>query len=549
MKNLINNLINDYKNKINEIAKSNLNEDQKKLIFEVLNLYSQKENCTEEELHNLYNLLIQRIKIGFTFDAAPGTINDQISYLEKNEKLSFSNDFAKPKNQLIIGENFDALKNLMLINKESEFLANFDLIYIDPPYNTESAYNDGNTVANDKENVNSNKFIYRDKFSRNGWLNMIYERLKIAKNLLKEDAVIFVSIDDSEQAYLKVLMDEIFGEENFVANCPRLTTKHMRVTSESKLMKLHDYLLVYAKNIKNTKFQEIKWGLQVFNFKDEKGNFLIKEFQNSGAASSAENRPNLVYPIYYNHKNNVFELDNNSNNKDFIEIWPRQKDGLSRWLWKKETFLERRSELFFWKNKIWRKVYENDVLDKNKYKKHSTWLDQFQNNNGTKMLNSILNKNNFDFPKPVNLIKWILNLFENKNIKVLDFFAGSGTTAQAVMELNKEDGGNRSYTLVTNNENNIAQNITYERLYRINNGHGTKKEEFDWSKTNEKYKSNLDVFDVKYKSTNLNNSRNIDEIQRKVIKMLSDFGINISLNKLNFEKITNELRSLKKLDT
>lgn len=115
-------LINDYKNKINKISKFNLNDDQKNLIFEVLNLYSQKENCTEEELHNLYNLLIQRIKVGFIFDAAPGTINDQISYLEKNEKLSFSNDFAKPKNQLIIGENFDALKNLLLVERETLLL-------------------------------------------------------------------------------------------------------------------------------------------------------------------------------------------------------------------------------------------------------------------------------------------------------------------------------------------------------------------------------------------------------------------------------------------
>lgn len=115
-------LINDYKNKINKISKFNLNDDQKNLIFEVLNLYSQKENCTEEELHNLYNLLIQRIKVGFIFDAAPGTINDLISYLEKNEKLSFSNDFAKPKNQLIIGENFDALKNLLLVERERETL-------------------------------------------------------------------------------------------------------------------------------------------------------------------------------------------------------------------------------------------------------------------------------------------------------------------------------------------------------------------------------------------------------------------------------------------
>ncbi|MFA7699122.1 type III restriction endonuclease subunit M [Mycoplasmopsis synoviae] len=114
------NLIENYKNKINEISKSNLNEDQKELIFKVMNLFAKEDECTEDELKNLYNLLIQRVKVGFTFDAAPGTLKDAISYLEKNEKLSFNNDFYKPKNQLIIGENFDALKNLILIERERE---------------------------------------------------------------------------------------------------------------------------------------------------------------------------------------------------------------------------------------------------------------------------------------------------------------------------------------------------------------------------------------------------------------------------------------------
>ncbi|WP_220190248.1 DNA methyltransferase, partial [Mesomycoplasma flocculare] len=94
----------------------------------------------------------------------------------------------------------------------------FDIIYIDPPYNTEASKNDGNSIANEKEDIKASKFIYRDKFSRNGWLNLMNERLRLAKDLLKDDGIIFVSIDDAEQAYLKVLMDEIFGEENFVAN-------------------------------------------------------------------------------------------------------------------------------------------------------------------------------------------------------------------------------------------------------------------------------------------------------------------------------------------
>lgn len=113
------NLIQNYKNKINEISKANLNNDQKELIIETLEYYSLKENCTEAKLKNLYNLLIQRIKIGFTFDAAPGTISDAISYLEKNEKLSFNNDFSKPRNKLIIGENFDVLNNLLLVERET----------------------------------------------------------------------------------------------------------------------------------------------------------------------------------------------------------------------------------------------------------------------------------------------------------------------------------------------------------------------------------------------------------------------------------------------
>ncbi|MFA7714091.1 type III restriction endonuclease subunit M [Mycoplasmopsis synoviae] len=120
MNNKFSDWIQDKKNKINEISKSNLNNDQKELIFEALNLYSQKENCTEEELHNLYNLLIQRVKVGFTFDIAPGTLKSAISYLEKDRKLSFNNDFGKPKNQLIIGENYDALKNLIIIEREKE---------------------------------------------------------------------------------------------------------------------------------------------------------------------------------------------------------------------------------------------------------------------------------------------------------------------------------------------------------------------------------------------------------------------------------------------
>ncbi|WP_347276993.1 DNA methyltransferase [Mycoplasma phocimorsus] len=133
----------------------------------------------------------------------------------------------------------------------------------------------------------------------------------------------------------------------------------------------------------------------------------------------------------------------------------------------------------------------------------------------------------FDHPKPAELIKYLINLTTNKNAKILDFFAGSGTTGHAVMELNKEDGGNRSFTLVTNNENNIALNVTYERLYRINKGIGTNNESFKWAEKNEPYKQNLSVFDIKYSSIDLSQDENqLLSLKETLRESLKEFGVN-----------------------
>ncbi|MFL1073074.1 site-specific DNA-methyltransferase [Mycoplasmopsis synoviae] len=441
------------------------------------------------------------------------------------------------------------------------------MIYIDPPYNTESAHSDGNSVANDKENVNSNKFIYRDKFSRNGWLNMMYERLKIARDLLKNDGFIFVSIDDNEQAYLKVLMDEIFGEENFICNF-NFISKLAGRQIKSFVANTHEYILLYAKNINNpnlsldsldeeyaTKIMPNvyqKRNIQVE--KDENGEYILQSnLQNGNKIFNNLTRRNLYYPLYIhlNKKRNKYEVLTEMNCENCVEIKPSKIDNSDLyhvWRWSKNKVEAEKDDLVPVKTKNKWTIFSKK-RNLNYMPKSLIMGSSLNTSSANKALESIFNGEvNFNTAKPVDLIKFILKLHFNNNARILDFFAGSGTTGHAVEELNKEDGGNRSYTLVTNNENNIAQNITYERLYRINNGHGTKKEELTWTQKNQPYKSNLDIFDVKYKSTNLNDSRNIDEIQRNVIKMLNDFGINISLNKLNFEKITNELRSLKKLD-
>ncbi|WP_308699320.1 site-specific DNA-methyltransferase [Mycoplasma procyoni] len=417
---------------------------------------------------------------------------------------------------------------------------------MDPPYNTEATKNDGNSVANDTENISPNKFIYRDKYSRNGWLNLMNERLKLAKQLLKDDGVIFVSIDDSEQAYLKVLMDEIFGEENFVACAPRKTTSHIRKISDRELQILHDYLLIYSKNKNETIFTKEITGQKKYDFSDEKGNFLLKEFQNSGEEGKRKNRPNLYYPIYYNESEKTFSLEKSNNSLEILPNKVQNEDG--RWLWSKEKFLKDNNLLFFHKQKIYRKEYFTNDESSLKFNNFKTWLDNFLNAEGSRLNSSINKESSFSYPKPLSLIKWLLSIISSKNIRVLDFFAGSGTAAHAVLELNREDGGNRTYTIVTNNENNIGEDVTFERLYRINAGKGTKGESFDWLKNNEPYNTNLNVFRINYYDVSVNsNEINSLELTNKLISLLKEFGIeNIdSVNDSKYVDLLSKLLSLK----
>ncbi|MEX1815415.1 DNA methyltransferase [Metamycoplasma hominis] len=156
-------------------------------------------------------------------------------------------------------------------------------------------------------------------------------------------------------------------------------------------------------------------------------------------------------------------------------------------------------------------------------------------------------KNIFDFPKPIELIKYLINIHPNPNARILDFFAGSGTTGHAVLDLNGEDGGNRTFTLVTNNENNIGIDVCYERLYRINNGKGSKGEtDFDWIKKNEPYNQNLDVFEIKYYDTDVLANNN-EIIKQDFKNMLNDFDLS-NVNKINEQEILLNLTALKPIE-
>ena len=459
-----------YKAEIEKIASSVYNGEQKQLACYIL------DNANADNIDSIYTFITQRVKLGFTFDAAPEVNHNCISLVRHNPKLTFGNIGGEHK--LIIGENYDALKNLLVTyTKDGKGL--IDVIYIDPPYNTETAKGEGN---NYKDDVEAKKFIYRDKYTRNGWLNMMRERLVMARKLLSDTGVIFVSIDDTEQAYLKVLMDEIFGEDNFVACCPRKTgAGNAAARADYELRKPYDFIIIHCKNKQKTKFKKKEIGVKEYKYNDEFGKYLLAPFQATGSDATRQNRPNLYYPIYVDDSGNMSLEPQKVNTKTILPKQIKGEDG--RWMWQKEKFIKDKQKLYFDGEKILRKVYFNEEDDQTIYQVEQAYFDdsKYRNAVGTKELQEIIQNNKFNNPKPVDLIKHILKISSGNNAIILDFFAGSGTTGQAVMELNAEDGGNRKCILVTNNENNIATDITYERLYRLVNGKGTKGEKFPWT--------------------------------------------------------------------
>lgn len=578
-------LIDEYIKKVNNTPDIELNQDQKELIKEILTKIDPK------YIQNAYQMLNQRVKIGFTFDEAPSTSKTNIALLVKDEKRSFTNNVMNAsdfENSLIIGENYDALKNLIQIEKIRAMTggghSDFDIIYIDPPYNTESAKTDGNVSANNNENISASKFIYRDKFSRNGWLNMMKERLIMARQLLKEDGVIFVSIDDNEQAYLKVLMDEIFGEENFISNLNWV--RNPGGQSDNKFIaKTYEHILFYAKNISKFEINNSTENIDILDYKyDSINKFYWNKglpIEKGGNSDLLFDRKNMGYVIYYNkEKNDViikFDYDKEKITKDmtidnqiynfdkklienkYIPIIPRYiRNNYGRWRWSNITFLNyfKENRVIFEVKENKCRVYEKNIVPYDNYFKEykpKDFISFTSNSSATIELKNILKDFVFNNPKPSELIKYLINFNPNKNARVLDFFAGSGTTGHAVLELNREDGGFRTYTLVTNNENNIGSNVTYERLYRINNGKGTKGEtDFKWLEKNDPYKQNLNVYNIEYFDTSIDKIEKdeSDDVSLKLLKKLDELlnSLNIKSTEINNEQKLNILTELNALD-
>lgn len=511
-----------YKSEINNIVAQAYNNEQKQLACDIL------DNATENNIDALYTFITQRVKLGFTFDAAPEVNHNCVALCKRNNKLSFGT--LGNKHKMIIGENYDALKNLLVTyTKNGKGL--IDVIYIDPPYNTEKSKEEGNDY---KDEVESKKFIYRDKFTRNGWLNLMRERLIMARKLLSDKGVIFISIDDTEQAYLKILCDGVFGEENFVGNII-WNKKSGGGQTDEFFVKEHEYISVYRKtNLFKWIDETIPKEMIGFNGEDEQGKFTTVKLAKWGSAARREDRPTMYFPIKNPDGKNVFPIaPDNSEGR-----WRIGKKRMEITIEKNNIHWEKREDTWV----AYEKVYYDEKAVK-VIKSRSIFIDVGETGDGTKMLTKIFgSKDIFPNPKPVELIKELLLHCENSI--VLDFFAGSGTTGQAVMELNQEDGRNRKCILVANNENNIGKEIMYERIFRVVNGEGTKGEKFTWTYSKDKpylTENSWDVFEIEYNELKIDD---FDKAEKLLKQAEPEFKALNSEYENNGLDIYNQLASL-----
>ncbi len=412
-------------------------------------------------------------KTGFHFDVRLEKDTNKIKYLSKNENLSFKSDIDSPnkniKNQLIIGDNYDALKNL-LINYRNQI----DVIYIDPPY--------GKDDMGKFAETNYNNAITRDNL-----LSMLYPRLQMAKQLLSEDGVIFCSIDDKNQAYVKCLFDDVFGEENFVAN-QIWKNKSGGGNDSSHIAVDHEYIHVYSKNKNNCKFNLDKNATVTtnYNLTDENGKKYGLDRLDKQSLGYQESLDFIIF---------------GPDGKEYKVEHKDPNNKMARWRWSKDTVKERYSELVFKYPYIYTKNYEKTEGQKPR----SLLIEERfgRTRTGSTLLADVLGTKSFAYPKSIQLLKYLISISTNNSSIVLDFFAGSGTTGQAVLELNKEDGGSRQFILVTNNEvtdvnpNGIAYDVTCERLKRVMTGECYDgSNDFKWIQDNEALGGDLEVVDI-----------------------------------------------------
>jgi adenine-specific DNA-methyltransferase len=398
-------------------------------------------------------------------------------------------NFETTENLFIEGDNLEVLKLL-----QKSYYGKVKMIYIDPPYNTGKEFIYPDKYSETLETYLAYAGLVDDegkKFATNTanegryhtkWLNMMYPRLYLARNLLQEDGVIFISIDDNELVNLRKLCDEIFGEENFLGTITVQSNPRGR-QSDTYFASVHDYLVCYAKNstesiISGAPLTEEQ--KKEFKYTDSNGElYRLLGLRQRGSASKREDRPDMFFPIYVNEETQ--ELSLTENGPGWIPIYPQKSDGSDgRWMWGKDKvkkdinllvpkIIDRRDEYdIFVKDYL----YIGETERTRKYK--TIWDSKLYNNQaGTQEVKKLIKSDAMSFPKPKDLIKEICRLGSKTDSIIVDFFAGSGTTAHAVLDLNKEDHGARKFLLIQLPENTEREDfktiadIGKERIRRV----------------------------------------------------------------------------------
>lgn len=448
---------------------------------ELYNKILQLDGLTNEERSELLGLIRKQKKYGLVWEDKPEVVEERLReelpvLMEDASKAIVSDDADAPNHILIEGDNLEALTALAYTHE-----GKIDVIYIDPPYNT------GN-----RDFVYNDSFVDKDDSYRHSkWLSFMNKRLRIAKQLLSDRGVIFISIDDNEQAQLKLLCDEIFGVNNHISTLPRITKASGKTTD--KIAQNHDYVLIFAKDESictitgiphdDTGFKNID------EFYSKRGRYKLNQTLDYDSLSYSAS---LDYPITINgetfypggdYEKHLERLKGNHKRADWAWRWSEElfqfgfdngfivvKDGRNG----KRIYTKTNQRVTVEKTG---NGYQ--IVDKERIKPvQSIQLIEncFSNDNAKKELGAIFEEIPFDYPKPTSIMHYMLQTIPECST-ILDFFAGSGTTLHATMQLNAEDGGHRKCILVTNNENKICEEVTYERNKRVINGYTTPKGE------------------------------------------------------------------------
>lgn len=401
-------------------------------------------------------------------------------FTETEDKEIIGNPDSEQYNFLLEGDNLHSLKLL-----EKTHMGKIDVIYIDPPYNT-----GGKDFKYDDAFVDN-----KDGFRHSKWISFMYERLILARKLIKDSGVVFISIDDNEMAQLKLLCDEIMGVENYVGMI--LWKKKTNGNNMGWLPPVHDYILCYAKSIEN-----------IFDM-----GYELSEEDILAKYSNPDDDPRgpwTTTDLSANHIGPYFLITNPKTGESFYPPEGRY------WVFNENEVKKRIEDgrIIFGKSGNARPVQRVFAKDRgiSKRKAESWWDKQGLNAEATQELKDIFGVAKvFTHPKPVELLRNIIKIACSSDAMILDFFAGSGTTAQAVLELNNEDGGNRRFILCTNNENNICEEVTYQRLKTVITG-----KRADGSEYSEGRKANLKYYKTDFVS------KESDEIYDELLEHMKE---------------------------